>query len=68
MGVCRLPGAGRLHRRIDMKAYPGVQGPFALLYFTGDAYFNRSMRAFAKKAGLTLSDAGLAICERRRIG
>uniref|UniRef100_A0A6U2NYI0 DNA polymerase n=2 Tax=Leptocylindrus danicus TaxID=163516 RepID=A0A6U2NYI0_9STRA len=68
MGVCRLPGAARLHRRIDIKAYPGVQGPFALLYFTGDAYFNRSMRAFAKKAGLTLSDAGLAICERRQMG
>jgi len=26
------------------------------------------MRAFAKKAGLTMSDAGLAICERRQMG
>jgi len=68
MGICRLSREGSFFRRIDIKAYPGCQGAFAKLYFTGDAYFNRSMRAFAKRAGLTLSDAGLARAERQRMG
>ena len=38
------------------------------MYFTGDSHFNRSMRAFAKQAGLSLSDGGLAVCERKKIG
>jgi len=67
MGVCRLPNSkeagerqqhdGRqrsLYRRIDIKAYPGCQATTALVYFTGDAWFNRSLRACAKNAGLTL--------------
>jgi DNA polymerase lambda len=40
MGVCRL-SATHLHRRIDIKVYPREQYAFALLYFTGDAYYNR---------------------------
>jgi hypothetical protein len=32
---------------------------YALLYFTGNGHFNRSMRFFAGKKGLTLSDHGL---------
>jgi len=69
MGVCRLlDRKDRKFRRIDIKAYPGCQGPFALIYFTGDTHFNRSLRHFAKKAGLSLSDAGLASCTRRWVG
>jgi DNA polymerase/3'-5' exonuclease PolX len=30
--------------------------PFALLYFTGSDYFNRSMRWWAKKKGISLND------------
>lgn len=30
-----------------------------MLYFTGSDYFNRSMRLFARKKGMTLSDHGL---------
>jgi DNA polymerase lambda len=48
MGVCRL-GPHKPHRRIDIKAYPAHQHPFALLYFTGSDHFNRSMRLYAKK-------------------
>ena len=40
MGVCRL-SATHLHRRIDIKVYPREHYAFALLYFTGDAYYNR---------------------------
>lgn len=36
-----------INRRIDIKVYPKSQFPFAILYFTGSAYFNRSMRLFA---------------------
>lgn len=67
MGVCRLPDRpDRRYRRIDIKAYPACQSPFALIYFSGDTHFNRSLRYFAKKAGLTLSDAGLSACVRRK--
>jgi hypothetical protein len=58
-------GGGK-HRRIDMKCYPMEEMPFALLYFTGNAYFNRSMRWYAKRKGLTLSDHGLCECVRQR--
>ena len=54
MGVCRLPSdpsatQKRLHRRIDIKIYHSSVFAFAMLYFTGDAYYNRSLRAYATK-------------------
>lgn len=63
MGLCRLPATPssppRLVRRLDIKLYPPSQYCFALLYFTGSAYFNRSMRAFCHTKGLRLSDHSL---------
>jgi DNA polymerase lambda len=59
MGVCKLKD-GKMARRIDIKVYPKDQYGFAILYFTGSDYFNRSMRLFAEKKGFTLSDHGLA--------
>ena len=51
----------RPHRRVDIKAYPAHQFPFACLYFTGSDHFNRSMRYYAKQAfQLSLSDKELA--------
>lgn len=58
MGVCKAPEDTHF-RRIDIKVYPKDQYGFALLYFTGSDYFNRSMRLFAEKKGYTLSDHGL---------
>ena len=58
MGICKLEGAD-FHRRIDIKVYPRKYFAFALLYFTGSAHFNRSMRLFARKKGFSLSDKGL---------
>lgn len=53
----------RLHRRVDIKVYRPEEYPFALLYFTGSGYFNRSMRWWAQtKFGLSLNDKGLARC------
>jgi DNA polymerase/3'-5' exonuclease PolX len=46
-------------RRLDIKVYPPEQFPTALLYFTGSAHFNRSMRLFAHNSGFLLNDYGL---------
>lgn len=58
MGLCKLPGYST-HRRIDIIAIPYNELPFALLYFTGSAYLNRSMRLKARKMGMSLSQHGL---------
>lgn len=44
---------------VAVQAYPVCEYAFALLYFTGSDHFNRSMRWYAKKLGLSLSDHGL---------
>ncbi|CAN0074748.1 unnamed protein product [Ectocarpus fasciculatus] len=59
MGVCKLPGDGKLHRRLDIKLYPTSMFAFAVLYFTGSGDFNMNMRCFAKSKGLKLNDKGL---------
>jgi DNA polymerase lambda len=58
MGICK--DDNNIHRRIDIKVYNKEEFPFALLYFTGSAYFNRSMRLFARYLGLHLSDKELS--------
>jgi len=46
-------------RRLDMKVYPPEEHATALLYFTGSAHFNRSMRLWADQNGFLLNDYGL---------
>eukprot|EP00759_Apiculatamorpha_spiralis_P009696 PhF_6_TR16927/c0_g1_i1/m.25450/K03512/POLL; DNA polymerase lambda len=73
MGFCKVPKCANretcpcthtedgdhLPRRLDVKVYPKQQYPFAILYFTGSDYFNRSMRLYCQKKGLSLSDKDL---------
>ena len=59
MGICKL-NENSLYRRLDIKVYEKSFFPFAILYFTGSAYFNRSLRLFAKKKGYHLSDKELS--------
>lgn len=63
MGVCRLPtpasGPANLHRRLDIIVVPYSEFACALLYFTGSAHFNRSMRALAKTKQMSLSEHSL---------
>jgi DNA polymerase lambda len=60
MGICKLQtNSNSLHRRIDIRVYHKKHYPFALLYFTGSANFNRTMRLYANKLGYNLSDLSL---------
>ncbi|XP_054840030.1 DNA polymerase lambda isoform X2 [Eublepharis macularius] len=59
LGVCCLPGRDHRHRRLDIIVVPYTEFACALLYFTGSAHFNRSMRALARTKGMSLSEHAL---------
>ncbi|XP_044046599.1 DNA polymerase lambda [Siniperca chuatsi] len=59
LGVCRLPGPSHRHRRLDIIVVPYNEFACALMYFTGSAHFNRSMRALAKTKNMSLSEHSL---------
>ncbi|KAJ3997744.1 DNA polymerase lambda [Lentinula boryana] len=59
-GLCRLPNVpGTRRRRIDFLTVPWSSKGGALLYYTGDDMFNRSMRLLANKMGYSLNQRGL---------
>ncbi|KAJ5587675.1 uncharacterized protein N7459_003440 [Penicillium hispanicum] len=57
-GASALPGSNPW-RRIDLLFVPGAEFGAALIYFTGNDIFNRSMRLLARKKGLCLNQRGL---------
>lgn len=59
MGACKVK-YGRNKRRLDILVTSDDEYPFALLYFTGDAEFNKKMRAWVvAEKQLSLSEHGL---------
>jgi DNA polymerase IV len=57
-GACVLPG-NPIWRRIDFLIVPESEFGAALIYFTGDDIFNRSMRNLSKMKGMRLNQRGL---------
>ncbi|KAJ6023095.1 uncharacterized protein N7446_013449 [Penicillium canescens] len=57
-GASTIPGSN-LWRRIDLLFVPDAEIGAALLYFTGNDIFNRSMRLLARKKGMCLNQKGL---------
>jgi len=58
MGLCRLGPESKV-RRIDILTIPYHQWGAALIYFTGDDIFNRSLRLLARHQGYSLNQRGL---------
>ncbi|KZV66602.1 hypothetical protein PENSPDRAFT_654747 [Peniophora sp. CONT] len=58
-GLCVLPGGKGVRRRIDILAIPWESRGAALIYYTGDDIFNRSLRLKANKMGMSLNQRGL---------
>lgn len=59
-GCCVLPGTEKpVWRRIDFLLVPASELGAALLYFTGNDIFNRSIRLLASKKGMRLNQRGL---------
>lgn len=57
-GASALPGS-TIWRRIDLLFVPGAEVGAAMVYFTGNDIFNRSMRLLASKKGMRLNQRGL---------
>ncbi|KAF2120788.1 hypothetical protein BDV96DRAFT_539101 [Lophiotrema nucula] len=57
-GASCLPGS-KVWRRLDLLLVPEEEMGAALLYFTGNDIFNRSMRLLASKKGMRLNQRGL---------
>ena len=57
-GACVLPG-NPIWRRIDFLVVPEEELGAALIYFTGDDIFNRSMRLLSSRKGMRLNQRGL---------
>lgn len=58
LAVCKLK-RHKYYRRIDLLYTNKKEYPFAILYFTGDAAFNVSMRQYCIGKGLSLSEHGI---------
>ena len=65
MGVFHSPVVKGMRRRVDIKLYPYRERAFASLYFTGNGYFNRSMRLRARQLSYSLNDHGLFEADSR---
>lgn len=60
LGICRLPGDNSKHRRLDIIIVPYEEYACALMYFTGSAHFNRSLRHLAGRMNMSLNEHALS--------
>ncbi|SPN96929.1 related to DNA-directed DNA polymerase lambda [Cephalotrichum gorgonifer] len=67
-GCCVLPGGPPTWRRVDFLLVPEAELGAALLYFTGNDVFNRSMRLLASKKDMRLNQRGLYAGAMRAAG
>lgn len=67
MGVVHCPNGQWYHFRMDIEFLPENEWGAGLLYFTGSKGFNITMRADAKKLGLTLNQHGLFRMDGTRV-
>lgn len=58
-GAATLPGFSPVWRRVDFLLVPWDEMGAALIYFTGNDIFNRSIRLLARKKGMRLNQRGL---------
>ena len=58
-GAACLPGKEGVWRRVDFLFVPWDEMGAALIYFTGNDLFNRSIRLLASKRGMRLNQRGL---------
>lgn len=58
-GACSLPFSNAPWRRIDLLLVPWDEMGAALIYFTGNDIFNRSVRLLASAKGMRLNQRGL---------
>ncbi|KAJ3373172.1 hypothetical protein GGF31_001164 [Allomyces arbusculus] len=58
MGICRVAPTARA-RRIDLLWVPHDELGASLIYFTGNDVFNRSIRLYAQRKGMSLNQHGL---------
>ncbi|KAI4097310.1 MAG: hypothetical protein LQ344_000409 [Seirophora lacunosa] len=58
-GCACLPGPASVWRRVDFLLVPHAELGAALIYFTGNDIFNRSIRLLASKKGYRLNQRGL---------
>ncbi|CAI2174663.1 18491_t:CDS:10, partial [Funneliformis geosporum] len=66
MGICKLPEG--IHRRLDLFTVPYKEIGAALLSYTGNDVFNRSMRLMARKRKMCLNQHGLYMNVSRGYG
>ena len=59
LGAAQLPGTTLPWRRVDILVVPEAELGAALIYWTGNDIFNRSMRLLARKKGMRLNQRGL---------
>lgn len=66
--IAKLPGGGRVARRIDFLYTSSAEYAFALLYFTGSKIFNTVMRHYALTKGYSFNEHDMYTINNKKKG